>query len=756
MLSAFAAANQAPTADSQTVLMSETDPDVDIILTGSDFENDELVFSIDSGPSNGTLDPLPPTPLSSTSAGVTYTPDGTARADNFTFRVTDPDGSFGQAVVTIDITATPPPPPNPLPTPTADPQNVETDGTNNLPITLTGSDSDGESLTFAIVSGPSLGSLGAVTQAPPSSATVTYTAGQTGDLEDSFVFQATNESGVVDEATVFINLADGTPEDPTPTDAVVVKDDSVEAINGQSLTLTLVGSADIADPGTAGDFTFTIFSGPTNGTLSNLTHIIPAEIINPNPPPPTIQPPIKSATIDFVSTTDGADSFVIQGCADLNGNGDTLDPGECDTATISVAVDTFTPPPPPVAPTAQDLQVTTPEETAATISLTSLSGGGSTDPNDGPGGSSGHPLSAEVAVTLPGGPNLTVPIFNAPACAVVGDAVGGQIQVRVTNIGPAVIPAGTAAAIGFYVSTDAVITTSDTLLTGGRENILTQAPDGLLVGQSIDNFLFAGASIPGSPLGNVFIGVLADEFDVLDEDNEGDNTAAQAIQILASGSCATAPDLVISSILHSPPDPVGFGSISFIATVKNDGDDLAADSTLCFAIGALGEDCNSTAALFNVPFLTAGATHTEVRTEDVAVGTTVNLAVADLNDDVAESNEQNNSATDTVSVAAASLRLTATIEVLPTAGTLSGTTLTSGGALVAITTVPTDLTATSVSYTSDPLPIGEPEGTDFFEYTLFDTSTGLISLQGRVDLTISQVIDPCVANGREAGCSPGQ
>ncbi len=59
-----------------------------------------------------------------------------------------------------------------------------------------------------------------------------------------------------------------------------------------------------------------------------------------------------------------------------------------------------------------------------------------------------------------------------------------------------------------------------------------------------------------------------------------------------------------------------------------------------------------------------------------------------------------------------------------------------------------------MNYTPDPLPIGVDEVSDVFEYTLFDTSTGLTSSLASVDLIITEVFDNCLENGREPGCSP--
>src|SRR5205823_14530170 len=102
--------NQPPTANAQTVFTDGSAP-LQITLTGSDPEGRALTFSIVSGPTAGTLST--PVSTSATSATVTYTPAAANTPDSFTFRVRDPAGASGDAVVTINPPATDPPPPNP-------------------------------------------------------------------------------------------------------------------------------------------------------------------------------------------------------------------------------------------------------------------------------------------------------------------------------------------------------------------------------------------------------------------------------------------------------------------------------------------------------------------------------------------------------------------------------------------------------------------------------------------------------------------
>lgn len=89
--------NDAPVANDQSVTTDE-DTAVDITLTASDVEGDELSYSLAAGPSHGTL--------SGTAPALTYTPSENYNgSDSFTFTVND--GELDSSAATVSITINP-------------------------------------------------------------------------------------------------------------------------------------------------------------------------------------------------------------------------------------------------------------------------------------------------------------------------------------------------------------------------------------------------------------------------------------------------------------------------------------------------------------------------------------------------------------------------------------------------------------------------------------------------------------------------
>jgi len=178
--------NSAPTASAQTIAL-EQDSAKEIILIGNDSDGDSLVYTIVTQPSYGTL--------SGSGRNVTYTPNsGYVGSDSFSFRVSDALETSTAASVTFNIAAVIPP--NTVPT--ASTQNIVLNQGSSKSMVLSGADSDGDSLTYAIVNTPSHGQLSGTLP------NITYTPTANYNGSDSFSFKVND--GVVDSTVVTITI----------------------------------------------------------------------------------------------------------------------------------------------------------------------------------------------------------------------------------------------------------------------------------------------------------------------------------------------------------------------------------------------------------------------------------------------------------------------------------------------------------------------------------------------------------------------
>jgi hypothetical protein len=223
--------------------------------------------------------------------------------------------------------------------PIAQPASGFTSGTASLTLPLAAFDPEGEDLTFSILINPTHGSPGPVSQAPPpfpgdppgcnpvnvpgcippdpprSSATVVYTPAGPDNVEDSFVFAATDPHGASGSAIVRINPSNESPPPPPAPDAIVASDAVVET--GVDVPVQIRLSAGSPD---GVDVTFSIVSDPPSGSLGTLV--------------PGGETPVRSATVLYTpqSGFEGFDSFVFEACGVLNSG------PACDQGTVSVAV----------------------------------------------------------------------------------------------------------------------------------------------------------------------------------------------------------------------------------------------------------------------------------------------------------------------------------------------------------------------------------------------------------------------------------
>ena len=131
--------------------------------------------------------------------------------------------------------------------PVANDATASTNEDTTVTVTLSGTDMDGDSLTFTVVSGPSHGTVGNVISTGPTTATVNYTPGLNYNGTDSFVFRANDGNGGTDDATATIAIA---PVNDAPTflagPSVTVLEDSGPKVVAGWATGISAGPADEA------------------------------------------------------------------------------------------------------------------------------------------------------------------------------------------------------------------------------------------------------------------------------------------------------------------------------------------------------------------------------------------------------------------------------------------------------------------------------------------------------------------------------
>ena len=180
--------NGNPTAEDVTGL-TDGGATISVKLLGQDPDGDSIIYSLKSYASLGT---------GSVSGDVlTYTPnDNTNGTDSFTYRVYDEENNVSNiANITITITG------NVNNPPTVDNISATSDG-SAITVTLTGTDPEGDTITFSIVGQPSKGSVSL------SGSTATYTPSANAYGTDTFTYKANDGEYDSNIGTVSITLPD--------------------------------------------------------------------------------------------------------------------------------------------------------------------------------------------------------------------------------------------------------------------------------------------------------------------------------------------------------------------------------------------------------------------------------------------------------------------------------------------------------------------------------------------------------------------
>ena len=170
--------------------------------------------------------------------------------------------------------------------PVANDAAATTNEDNTVTVVLSGTDADGDSLTFSIVSGPSNGTLGAIVPTGPTTATVDYTPNADFNGTDSFVYQANDGNGGTDTANVAV---------------------TVNAVNDPPSFLAgpTVSVGEDAGAQTYPNWASAISAGPADESGQTVTFTV----TNDNPALFSVQPAVSSSgTLTFTAAADASGS----------------------------------------------------------------------------------------------------------------------------------------------------------------------------------------------------------------------------------------------------------------------------------------------------------------------------------------------------------------------------------------------------------------------------------------------------------------
>ena len=207
----------------------------------SDPNGDTLTYSLSTGPSHGSV-------TVNANGTYTYTPtNGYSGADSFTYSVSDGVGGTATATVNITVGAAP----NSPPVAVNDSGTTATNTVLNGDVSTNDSDPNGDTLTYALATGPSHGS---VTVNTNGTYAYTPTAGYAG--ADSFTYTVDDGHGGTATATVNITVNNAAP---------VAVNDTVSTPYNTALN----GNVSTNDSDANGDtLSYSLATGPSHGSVT--------------------------------------------------------------------------------------------------------------------------------------------------------------------------------------------------------------------------------------------------------------------------------------------------------------------------------------------------------------------------------------------------------------------------------------------------------------------------------------------------------
>ncbi len=237
--------NRPPSALPQSLALDE-DASLGITLLGVDPDGTTPLFQVVQAPQHGTLDGTPPT--------LTYRPAANYHGpDQFSFTASDGSLTSGPAVVSLTVR-----PVNDAPT--AAPQSASVNAGSSTTIVLSGSDLEGDPLSFTIVASPAHGTLSG------SAPDLTYTPAPGYAGPDAFTFAAHDATLASAPAAVTVNVLP--PLDVNQAPSVSAGVDRIVKRPARSVLQGTVSDDGLPAPATLA-FSWSLASGPEGAVIAN-------------------------------------------------------------------------------------------------------------------------------------------------------------------------------------------------------------------------------------------------------------------------------------------------------------------------------------------------------------------------------------------------------------------------------------------------------------------------------------------------------